>query len=465
MMFPMFIPKKVSHRTLFLFEHDTFYREDDMMAQQVSTYDEFVDFAFKSDAMIVVPDFFNFLYLHECIMSANAKVLCTKRGDVTSIRLNAGNRTRWIITPKSWGYEDDDIVEFLRELRSVYEHFGVGEKPTPSSLGYAMMSMSWQEHGLLRHTKPNGYCAEFIRNNMIGGRVDTPGLGGTYDVASLYDMSSAYASQFGTQPTGTSIGFRRGSHTAFREYFAECRIQIRQDLALGPFPMRLRNQNGRVVYPTIAGVYRAYLWRRQIEDAAMAGCIIDIERGFGWRETTNDPFFWCRDIFNKRIAAEREGDSRLAKYVKRCTVAAIGRHGASNTFYSIVPEDQASDRDLHLSYNGKSYAYFIKEEHDTRNGNMIHWYSNTLSACASELYNFALPYAQNDTLIATNYDAVITLETSNGRNFPVKYTADNIFCRPGTWLWCLLHNLYVKAPRTFISDEMTVTPGVPRSKR
>ena len=464
-MFPQYVPKTTRplDRKLFFLENYRLYDEKGELFRMVATYEEFIGCIFRHNCLIVVNDFLvSFPFIDECVHDKLSEVVCNKNGVVSSIRIRRSNITTWIITPKTWDYNDEDPYAFLLELRHVFDHFNIGVFPTPSSLGYNLMLLSWKENGLLRHSVANGFASEFISKHRVGGRADTPGLGEEYDVASMYDLSSAYCAFFASQPCGTTIGFRRTPHD-LKNWFARCTIRIKRELPLGPFPVREHTSRGRLYYPTSVGTYESYLWSSQVDDVIASGCNVSIEGGFGWRETTNDTIFWCRDIFLKRIAAEVAGDRSLVKYVKQCTVAAIGRHGAGNVFYNLVPEEEATDEDVHVSYDGKSYAYFVRRRESRDNANMIHWNTVAIMETSRALYNFALPYAERDELIATNYDAVFTKDKENVHGLHVKYTADQIVCAPGTWLWCLIHNLEVLGPRTFRSREMTVMPGIKKT--
>jgi hypothetical protein len=471
-MFPRYIPKPIGsltlNKSLCFLERGILFREDGL-STVINSYEDFVDVIFKYNLMTFVENFLvSFPYIDEVIHDHQATVVCSKRGIITGIRIGRGNRSEWVIVPKTWNErwskEDMELDGLLVELRSVFDHFGIGVHPTPSSLGYELMTQSWAEHGLLRHTKPGGSCQQFIKDHMSGGRVDTPGIGQRREIADLWDMSSGYVSKFGRQSTGTAVPFRR-IISSYQNWFSRVEVRINNELPLGAFPVRELTRRGRVSYPTHPGIYNAYLWKGQVEDAASLGCDISIKGGFAWTESTTDPQFWCDQIFTKRVEAEIAGDRTLARYCKGIAVKAIGRHAGGNDFHILVDSSRKKEEDMHVSYDGHAYDYWIQRQVVQSSSNMIHWNSNTVTECNRELFKFALPFAEKGQLLATNYDSVICEDTGLGHMYPRKYTADNIFCQPGTWMYLRLHQLYIKAARTFKSKEMTVSPGVPERYR
>lgn len=456
-MFPQFSPKP-RDRVLCFLEKRTLYLEDGSKIN-VDSYRELVQEMYNRNLYVIVSDFFKcFPWLDDAIECfPSSKVQCSKYGEAKAIRIAfADKTTRWVVLSETWGWKSIPSLELLHNLRSFFNHMQVGVHNSPASLGFAHMRLMWSKYGLLRHTKANGYAQEYIKNHMIGGRVDTPGLGEYYDKADMLDMASAYLSKFDVQTTGTSVGFSYGDVEKFADYFALCKVRINSELPLGPFPVR--NENGSIVYPTLKGVYYPYLWKVQVQDCINAGCTVVPENGYGWLSLTSDPFYWCSEIYQKKIEADLIGVDFLSSKVKASIVGAIGKHASGEIFYYIVPEEYASDVDLHVSANGESYNYYVHEER-RQNDNMIHWYSDTISKCASELYRFALPYAERDELIATNYDSVITLERSENKLRVVKHTAESVTVRPGTWCYTALTNLYVQNARTFFCDQMSQAPG------
>lgn len=446
-------------------EENRIYEEDGKCTVLVGL-DDLLDFVFNKNVMVIVPTFFgnrSFPWINEAVLSPDCKVLCTKKGVVTSIRASRKRRTCWIVSCEAWSVDpDSDEFEFLSELRELFEYLGVGTCPTPSSLGMKLMQISFGKYDLAKHNQPGGYVKEFITKNLVGGRVDTPMEGERFDNADLFDMSSAYLAHFGHQPTGTAIFFKRLDRGYFPEWFARCEIEVYGELPIGPFPVRLKGKSGRVVYPTMPGKYTAFLWRSQVEDCYTVGLKVSIYDGVGWTGTTDDPLHWCRDIFTAKVIAAAQGRPILEKNIKKVIVSAIGRHGSKNVYYTLVPEGEEDELDLHVSAGGESYAYFVHEELNVNSANMIHWYSYTLMQCARSLYHFAEPYAEQGRLIATNYDCAIVVEGDESHQYVKKYSPESWECAPGTWLYMQLHNLWVKNPRTFISDEMDVQPGVKR---
>jgi GIY-YIG catalytic domain len=91
-------------------------------------------------------------------------------------------------------------------------------------------------------------------------------------------------------PIHGGVWFAGGRPTCYVTYFARCIIRIRTRLLLGVFPVGIspvQNESGYgVFYPTEPGIYKAYLWKDQIEEAEIVGCEVEVIEGYGWRVLT-----------------------------------------------------------------------------------------------------------------------------------------------------------------------------------
>jgi hypothetical protein len=431
---------------------------------KLDDYDHLVAEIFRKNLMVVteglVPSIYPFFY--DTVQDDHSKVVCTKKGKPTSAMIRRKQSRRWITRAETW--DGHATPEFLKYLEGVFEYAGIGTHPTPSALGLAYMQFIWTRDNLHNHTTPNGFATDFIRAHMVGGRVDTPGIGERYKEATYFDEASAHLAKFAHQATGTSYTFTDGLVLGFADWFAHCIVTIHKELALGPFPRRLKG--GKLTYPTLPGKYNAYLWKGQYDDCIEKGCDVKVLEGVGWKRMTDEPGVWMEAAYMKRFFAPSK---ELEKSMKKQINAAIGRHAMAGSFHVIVPSGRESRGDEPLGDqmdgHGVAVPFFIHEDKTENSSSMVHWYSRTVTETSRDVFKFAYPYAEKGELVATNYDGVIVRGYDERGEFLVKKSLDDIIYVPGTWIKEQLTNLYVKAPRTYICDQMTVTPGVKRSKR
>src|SRR6266567_2705034 len=113
-----------------------------------------------------------FHWLSESIYSGNCEVLCSKIGEpLAIIYRGAKNQTRWLVPASTWDRRIDE--NFLTEMRQIYAYFKVGMKPTPGSLGRAVLRRSLLQQHEKKHTAPNVIALDFMRKHGYGGRCDT----------------------------------------------------------------------------------------------------------------------------------------------------------------------------------------------------------------------------------------------------------------------------------------------------
>lgn len=235
----------------------------------------------------------------------------------------------------------------------------------------------------------------------------------------------------------------------YATWFCECEITIHHRLALGPFPVRDRRDEEKIMYPTEPGTYRAFLWKEQAEDALLLGCSLRVFFGYGWRDFTSDNGYFVELV---DYLLRTSPDSATRRIVKSATVAGIGRHGMNNTLHILVPEERASTGDVQVNspHSATAFDYFIHALQLGRQPNMVHWFSYTMMQCARTLFWHALPYAEKEWLVATNYDAVfISAWGDEMQRYRPKSTSDR---RTGEVNY-ILHNkqdkrYWVKAHRT-----------------
>jgi hypothetical protein len=444
---------------------------------RVESYAAFKPLCFRDNLLVFTSSVPSFPWLDEAIKED--QVMCTKKGTPTSIRLKEGAKTRWVGTFNSWDMEPGLLSIML--IRKFLDYLDVGDYPTIGAVGNATMNTMWSQYLLPRHTTMNGYAESFMREHMVGGRVDTPGLDNRYERLIEYDLTSAYLSNYTRQPTGTSVFFRspkvisqsghRLSIDQFVTYFASCTVKIQNDhvLPLGPFPLRVtRKGKPGVEYPTEPGEYIAYLWKEQVELCRGLGLHVSVHYGFGWWELTYDTEAWCEHMYQQKVRAPTKVDEELTK---RAINAAIGRQAMAPMYYSLVSEEHATPDELFrpIVENGEAYPYYVRIREDFDSANMLHWNAYTLMKTSVQVFEMALPFARDRRLVCTNYDSVTVLPGDDpceeyGEVYP-KNSERMRHLTPGMWRWQELTNCWIKAPRSIICDQKDIQPGVLREER
>lgn len=167
----------------------------------------------------------------------------------------------------------------------------------------------------------------------------------------------------------------------------------------------------------------------------------------------------------RRDAPTEEAES----YLKTGAVACMGRMGSGNTIHILVPECKAKPTDVpvcaKIRGKGVPYIFYVQEKVMPHRPMMVHWYGHTMKETARDLYHFALPYAEQGRLVASNYDSVCVIEGDEAERYVKRYTAEAVCCDPGTWRYLRLHNVFIKAPRAIFCDEKIVWPGMPKKRR
>lgn len=474
-MFPGFVVHKPVQRVLALFEKNYENQpiicfDEGIIIGNIKSYEEVVSIVFRANLLLYTDSLVTFPWIKEAIEDPQAKVLCNKKGDPLAIRIKRHNSTRWIVRMSVW--ELPCSMQSLGLLRRFYDYMGVGTHPTPGGIGWAMMRKLWKQYNLPWHTTLNGYADQYIRQHSYGGRCDTPGLGQHYDELLELDMRTAYLKYYGEQGAGTAGYFKHGYCDNYATWFARCTATIHdfkykmdgsgmdtQPPALGPFPFRkeISEQETVLTYPIEPGSYETYLWAEQAEACDEYGVSVEVHEGYGWQTLSNDNQLWCDMMYFLLQQAPEE----LRVFIKKCIVAAIGRHRMENDFYVLAPEGQQSEKDIPIGEGREFYAYFVHNEHDFNSVNMPHYWSRTVSLCNLALLQFAYPYAVSGQLVGTNYDSVLVKPNafdSICTRFPSKEASR--LDPPGTWGWTELHNCDIPAPRSIECDEKIVRPGV-----
>ncbi len=456
-MFPYHMYTKKPERTMALFTGDSVVTENGDI-YRIDDYESLVSLLFDRNLLVFTDNVSaSFRFINDAIVDPNCKILCSKKGVPLSVRFSRRGFSRWLASFSTWNISPS--LESLSLLRDTFSYVGTGVYSTPGALGRSVLLETWKSNHLARYTMVNGFAQRFIRSHMSGGRADTPGLGQSYDLVLEYDEVSEYLSKFVKNPVGTSVPFKRRSPDMFETWFAECSVMIRNELPLGPFPVR---DGERISYPSLPGEYTAYLWREQAEQSEQIGCIVRPLQGYGFWETTGDTAYWCYSMYDLKRNAPNDDVEGI---IKKSIVATIGGHGMSNMFYMLVPEHMYQVGDTPLMENGNAYDYLIRQYTDYNTANMIHWYAYNTAMASVDLFDVANYYAFQGKLVCTNYDSVMIHSPAPDDYEWCKPRTESKSLPPGSWRWEELHDVKVVAPRSIISKEKTTLPGVPYDER
>lgn len=435
--------------------------DEDGVVLRVHNFDDLCNCLFDDSILCFVNDFTDggtFPWLEEFVVHEKTKVLCDRWGKVLAIRVGGkGNKTRWIIQGKSW--DSEVSPEFLRNMFDMYTYVGVGMYPTPSSLGNALMKYIYTKENLKRQTCISLAAEDYLHKYSFGGIINSPGMGMHYDELAKIDMASAYLSKWMFHPVDSAVVFGYGHCDSFKTYFAECEIEVHNELALGPFPVR---KERNIVYPTLPGRYVSHLWNEQVEDVRKAGASVRPISGIAWSNSSNDGNIWAKHVYWLR---KRASNQFIEGCIKRIAVAAIGRHSTQRRHFYLVSDEEANIDDVPvLNSKGEPLNFFIKEEYDARSAYMVHWNKFTIMQCNREVYNFALPYAEKGKLVQMYVDSVLALENNEKGQYIKRYSNQAMNCEPGTWLIEYRHNVNVVA-NGYTSNEEDRLPGVIKEVR
>jgi hypothetical protein len=474
-LWPAYLEKFPTERTLALFRENVLITEHGEILE-ADTFPLLFTCVFDYNLLTFVINLTDdFPYLDDCVHNKKVQVICNKEGKPTCVRLTGKkNSSRWIIPESSWdraGYErkqrekNPDFIlsdkNFVSFMRQTYDHFALGTRPTPSSCGVALLRDHWKQNNLSRISGCNRSTARFLYEHRIGSRCDLfVEKGSFFDELIELDMATAFGAMYCQKiPVGSGIKFLGNDCWQFFTFFCECTVTIPNELALGPFPVRKAKQS-KIVYPTLPGTYQTYLWKEQIEDALQVGCKVEIHKGFGWHDSTEDMTIPSQHLYHLRNTAPNDW---IEVATKKITTGAYGRFGMNNSFYSLVDEESSDfGQGCITDSQNNPLDYFVKEEKDYSTPSMIHWYSYNLMQCTRALYQYALPYAREGRLIMTNYDAIIVMEKDETHRYAKKHSLEALLCSMGDLRWKRLTNVTIKGERSVVCDQYTVLPGVKR---
>jgi len=407
-------------------------------------YNDLVNYLIATQTDLYANDLIDCHWLDVAVADEKTTVMATPGQNVIGVSAKREkNRTAWIGQARSWFPAMRVGDSFLHALRAVFEHIGYGTYTTPGSLGQRIWRAS---HIGSPVSRPNIALRKKLLDNLIGGRVDTFETNVRYNTLYEIDMKSAYASMCTSLPYGTATRIMAGSVVSYATWYCECKITIPFTLPFGPFAIRKDSLHNS--YPDQPGTYRAWIWRNEYERALQAGCSIDILSGWGWDSMDNRASIWANEMQRLRVSAPEY----IADVVKKCIVAAIGRHGMQPYSYELIDYTIATEEDLSVLSQGEHPItnWYLRKKEEKENSNLTHWYAYIMAACRCALYDRMLAEKEaGNRIIASNYDAIYlekatTLKTGHAL---------------GDWKQTALTNATIPYARAITSLEKTRLPG------
>lgn len=461
-MYPDYLPCSFPNKRLAIMKGNSIYVETGKHLT-VDNLSHLIELLFSENILVFVASLTTtteFPYLAESVQDKRASVLCNDEGWPLAIRYSGKKgRSAWVVPSSTW--DSPCTLSFLQTLRKVF-NIARAVKPTPGSLGGALLRRTWATGHYPRHSAPNAIALDLLRGNSVGGRCDTlvKQYKETQEIyPSLLELDGAtfYLAHLLVLPTGTSRLFLSDHCTQYVTYFAKCYVTIHTELALGPFPVK--RKKGKIVYPTLPGTYETHLWKEQIEDAKTLGCSVTIDGGFGWSVLTEDTTDICTLLYRYRMLYP---DSPTEGIFKKVIVSMLGHLGMRNTFYTIVAlEDAYEHEPCVLNENFHPQNYVVRENTDYTKPSMYHWFQYDIMQTSRSLFWMAYPYAEEGRLIATNYDAIIVREGNETSTYAEKHSLEAHMAQMGDWRWQRLTNVKIHGDRSVECDQKVTLPGVP----
>lgn len=399
----------------------------------------------------------------DAVDDPGATVHCSHSGGVVSIQFTgARQRTGSLACLASWGMDHVSLVA-LCAIEAVSRVMAVGTYVSPGALGEAHWRASRAQYA--RVSVPCLAARTTLLSHITGGRADTPALGESFAEAYESDLRSAYPSLSVGVPVGTA-GRMLGELSADENctYFAHCRVVV-PGWCRGVAPVSLGEPSGdsgsvlrynRRHFRAVPGTYDAWIWREEVEACRVAGYVVAVGAGWYWTHFDTDNRHWLDRLAVARRAGEAQG---VVGLVKRAGVAAIGRHGMGDATYELIDEahaDPAVDEPL-IAQWGESpiLALWLHKVAAPNSHHLPHWYSYILAKCRLALYHrYIAEEAAGNRPLMTNFDSITTA------GYPTQPISD--VDEPGTWRAIVLHDMEIRAPRSYVSREKTVLPGVKR---
>ena len=398
----------------------------------------------QSGAHVYLDDFPEWL-IRQAIEAGDSVSYNQHQGVVTGISWKPKRTRYFILLTRPWGM----TVETIWLLREVWRLAGVGDRPTPASLGQALMA-TWLKGDQQRaFYPPPAHVCSILWENAIGGRVDVVRRGEWFDELYEEDRNGAYLSCCQQLPAGR-VSVASSYHQGIPQYW-QTRIRIPQELPLGPVAAVAISAVKRVVrFPRDRGEYTCWCWNEEADAARTAGCQVELVQGIQWEKWADCLSDWACMIYALRLQAR---DAGVEEQFKLSAVAGLGRFGSDAVEWELREFKDGAQPPagaVPFVHSREATHYWCCPSAGRAPAQQPHWYSYIQAQQRLALYHRALSYAQSRELVATNYDAVYQVRA------PVPAETGL-----GAWKTTTLHDACVPAARHLRSREKTVLPGVP----
>lgn len=431
--------------------------------------------------------------LAEASYDPEASVSYSPHGGFRGIRWERGgshhSRGSSIRLDSAWGTSLLGIKppDWLAGLRRGMEYLGMGDYDSSGALGEASLSRFWTTSGHRCQWRMGRDISHLLKHYSVGGRAEAPGARAhafpqSYDV----DLSHAYPTAVARGlPFGTPTYYSRETWVRHPRYdapdalFGEWRITVHTTLDFSPVPQRdwSRAESG-LVWTLFEGQVLTYAgWRDEIEALRATGAVsVEFLRGWAW--TALDSFLapWVDDLYGKRLFAEEQLDSFVARFTKQVNNSAIGMWQLDEPEWSVLSERDASisagDLPLELCEERAQSVPLLgtlwlhKVSDTSRIARPVHWSSYVRMVVRIELWTRMMQELRGgNTLIASNFDSLLFVREpcfTQGSN-------DTSVCAAQAehpWVWkphAHGHTIVPYNRAVYFPDEhVQRTPGVPK---
>lgn len=460
---PGYAEKTPRRRQLALYEEGYVYLEHSHC--QVETWQDFKDWAFSLEvgpeiycnAIVGQPWWEEALGDIEVQVIVPSSAMLRNWNMVQSIKVKKGRKVVWVISSGAWNFPTA-TPDFLDELETLFALCGVGERPTPGSLGQALMRCSWHDQSLGWVSRPTNAARAILVRESLGGRVDywtTPKE--RYETIYESDVSGAYGSVCGYLPGGMQATLHSEPKPgAVSTWFMRCKVHI---LADAPCPVGIfgeRGPAGTNVYPTQPGWYEVWIWKEEADLCRANGWTVIPQSGYGWTNWNRGLEQWAQLMYCLRRTAEKSS-STLGMWLKSAMVASLGRFGMPMWSWQVLPESSplAARGDLALMDGRRETGYILHRTSEWTSNALSHWYSYILMRCRLVLrQRMVFEMERGNTVLASNYDAIYCVLPTD----PV-----HLGKGLGQWKQTKLTKVRFPFPRGIQSQEKTTLPGVKRT--
>jgi hypothetical protein len=430
------------------------YQDEQWTELPSATYPEWKASALAHKLDVRVDSIIGWRYFPDAIADPDAEVsAASSKADANpravSINWRVGNQWCKLFAATAW--EDGATTEAVETHAAALTHLGVGVESSPSGLGQATM----RAHLSKSHTTANLAATADLYAGLVGGRAEISSPG-AWDRAWEIDRRMAYVAEAANPlPVGAATYLFNApveSCNRYPQWFGRCAVIVKRPLKIGPFPLRLAN--GDITFPRRPGQYVVWLWRGEVEDCIESGCVVIVQRAWGWSRLEPVLAAWAEWMFAKRRDAPTEP---VAGYVKRAAVSAIGWHAMPARSLTVkracdLPEGARSI----VNAAGFPTAYAVEVVEDDYARQMIHWASFIWSEARRTLYRREMELrAAGVRVLGSNFDSIVIASP----------TGQPSSAELGEWREQCLTHYAITASRSAICDQYVKLPGVSDERR